>query len=161
MQVTLKGRPCQTNGTLPKVGTKAKDFTLVDKSLNEKSLKDFPGNKLILTVPSLDTGVCLTSAKKFNELAKGLTVLFVSADLPFAGARVCGSENLTHVHTLSMMANREFAADYGVLLTDGPLKGLSSRSVIALDEENKVIYTELVEEISNEPDYEKAINAFS
>lgn len=158
MEVTLKGKVCNTMGSLPKVGSTAPDFKLVDKNLKDCSLKDFPGKKLIATVPSLDTGVCLTSAKKFNEKVQGLTLLYVSADLPFAGARVCGAEGLSNIHTLSMMRSKDFAVDYGVLLVDGPLEGLCARAIFVLDENNKVLYTELVSEISEEPNYEAALS---
>lgn len=161
MEVTLKGTICNTMGTLPKIGTNAPDFKLVDKDLKEKSLKDFSGKKLIATVPSLDTGVCLTSAKKFDEKVKGFTLIYVSADLPFAGARACNVENLDNVHTLSMMRNKDFAVDYGILLVDGPLEGLCARAIFALDENNKILYSELVSEITEEPDYEAAISAVS
>ena len=161
MEVTLKGKTCNTMDDLPKVGSTAPDFKLVDKDLKECSLKDFPGKKLIATVPSLDTGVCLTSAKKFNESVKGFTLLYVSADLPFAGVRVCNAEKLTNVHTLSMMRSKAFAVEYGVLLVDGPLAGLCARAMIALDENNKVLYTELVSEITREPNYEAAISSLA
>ncbi|MCB1110078.1 MAG: thiol peroxidase [Chlamydiia bacterium] len=161
MDVTLKGTLCHTNGTLPAIGSRAPDFTLVDKDLKEKSLADFPGKKMIATVPSLDTGVCLASAKTFNEKVKAFTLLYVSADLPFAAARVCKAEGLNHVHTLSTMRHKNFAIDYGVFLIDGPLQGLCARSIIALDENNQVLYTELVPEITQEPNYEAALNALS
>jgi len=161
MEVTLKGNICNTMGTLPKVGSRAPDFKLVDKDLKERSLKDFQGKKLIAAVPSLDTGVCLTSAKKFNERIKGVTLIYISADLPFAGARVCKVENLGKVHTLSMMRNKDFAVDYGVLLVDGPLEGLCARAIFVLDENNKILYSELVSEITEEPNYEAAISAVS
>ena len=161
MEVTLKGTICNTMGTLPKVGNNAPDFKLVDKDLKEKSLKDFPGKKIIAAVPSLDTGVCLTSAKKFNKKVQSFTLIYVSADLPFAGARACSVENLDNVHTLSMMRNKDFAVDYGILLVDGPLEGLCARAIFALDENNKILYSELVSEITEEPNYEAAISAVS
>ena len=161
MEVTLKGQTCNTMGELPKVGIQAPDFSLVDQTLKTRTLNDFPGKKLIATVPSLDTGVCLTSAKTFNKKVKGFTLIYISADLPFAGARVCSSEKLENVHTLSMMRNKDFAVDYGVLLVDGPLEGLCARAMIAIDESGKILYTELVSEIAEEPNYEAAISAFS
>lgn len=161
--VTLKGSPVHTNGELPKVGTKAPNFILVDANLQEKSLNDFKGkNKIICTVPSLDTAVCALSAKRFNELSgkmQDLVVLYVSADLPFAQKRVCGADNLTNIISLSIVRSKEFAEKYGVLIVDGPLEGLTARSVLVLDKEDKVIYTELVPEIAQEPKYELAIKA--
>ena len=123
--------------------------------------KDFPGKKLIAAVPSLDTGVCLTSAKKFNQKVQNFTLIYVSADLPFAGARACNVENLDNVHTLSMMRNKDFAVDYGLLLVDGPLEGLCARAIFALDENNKILYSELVSEITEEPNYEAVTSAIS
>ena len=161
--ITLKGNTIHTSGNLPKVGSKAPDFTLIDANLQEKSLKDFKGKKKILcTVPSLDTSVCALSAKKFNEAAEkveDLVVLYVSADLPFAQKRVCGADNLTNIITLSMVRSKKFAEDYGVLITDGPLAGIAARSVIALDNDDNVVYTELVPEIAQEPNYEMALKA--
>jgi len=160
--ITLKGTPITTNGELPKVGQLAPDFELVDENLENKSLKDFPGKKKILSiVPSLDTSVCSTMAKKFNEAVKDLgdiVLLLVSADLPFAQKRFCGAEKVTYIKTLSMMRNKDFAAHYGILIQDGPLAGICARAVVVLDKENKVIYTELVPEITQEPDYNKALN---
>lgn len=161
MDVTLKGKKIHLIGELPKVGSHAPDFILVDKDLNNRSLKDFPGKKLIAAVPSLDTGVCLESARKFNKQVKGFTLLYVSADLPFAGKRACEAEKLDNVHTLSMMRNKDFAVDYGILITEGPLEGLCARSMIAIDENGKVLYTELVPEITQEPNYAAAISSFS
>jgi len=161
MEVTLKGTICNTMGTLPKIGNIAPDFKLVDKDLKERSLKDFPGKKLIAAVPSLDTSVCLTSAKKFNQKVQNFTLIYVSADLPFASARACNAQNLDNVHTLSMMRNKDFAIDYGLLLVDGPLEGLCARAIFALDESNKILYSELVSEITEEPNYEAAISAVS
>ncbi len=162
-QVTLKGNPINTNGDLPNVGSDAPDFALVDGDLNNVSLTGFSGKKKLLNiVPSLDTPVCAVSTKRFNEQAKGrddLVVLIVSADLPFAQGRFCEAESTHEVKTLSMMRSRNFAKDYGVLLVDGPLSGITARAVVILDENNKVIYTELVPEIAQEPDYDKAMQA--
>lgn len=158
--VTLKGSPIHTNGTLPEVGSSAPDFLLISTDLKTKSLIDFANKKLILSiVPSLDTPVCLTSAKQFEERLKvrnDVRVLFISADLPFAMKRACGFENLKKIETLSMMRDRKFAEDYGVLISDGPLQGISARAVVVLDENHQVVYTELVPEIAQEPNYEQA-----
>lgn len=161
--VTLQSEPINTNGELPAIGSEAPDFTLVNKQLKEISLADFGSNKKLLNiVPSLDTPVCATSTKKFNDYARDhsdTTFLIVSADLPFAQSRFCGDEGLKNVVTLSMMRSRDFARDYGVLIEDGPLASLSARAIVVLDGENKVVYTELVPEIGDEPDYVKALAA--
>ncbi len=161
--ITLKSQPIQTNGELPAVGGTAPDFHLVDKDLNDVRLDTYHGKKKLLNiVPSLDTAVCATSARKFNEYAKGrddLVVLTVSADLPFAQGRFCQSEGITNVITLSMMRSRNFAKDYGVLIQDGPLAGITARAIVALDEDNRVVYSELVPEIAQEPNYDKALAA--
>jgi len=160
-KVTLKGNPISTNGDLPKMGATAPDFVLVDKELNNRTLKDFAGKpKLLNIVPSLDTSTCSISAKKFNEAIKGhpeVTVLVISTDLPFAQSRFCSQENAENIITLSMMRNKDFARDYGVLIQDGPLAGICARSVVVLDKNNKVIYTQLVPEITTEPDYQTAL----
>ncbi|SHE23272.1 thiol peroxidase [methanotrophic endosymbiont of Bathymodiolus puteoserpentis (Logatchev)] len=152
-----------TNGELPAVGTKAPDFTLVDGRLNEVSLASYAGKKKILNiVPSLDTPVCAASARTFNEKAghlKDTVVLMVSADLPFAQSRFCESEGLTHVTPLSTFRS-SFADDYGVRLVDSMLAGLTARAVIIIDENDKVIYTELVTEITHEPDYHEVMEVF-
>ncbi len=161
--ITLKNNPIHTNGELPAVGGAAPDFHLVDKDLNDVRLADYQGKKKIINiVPSLDTSVCATSARKFNEYVKGrsdLVVLTVSADLPFAQGRFCQSESINNVITLSMMRSRNFAKDYGVLIQDGPLAGITARAIVVLDENDKVLYTELVPEIAQEPNYEKALAA--
>ena len=161
--VTLSGNPINTNGDLPDVGATAPDFKLVDKDLNDVGLDAFAGKKKILSiVPSLDTGVCATSTKVFNERIGGrddVVVLVASADLPFAQARWCGAESVDNVVTLSMMRSRNFAKDYGVLIEDGPLAGITARAVLALDADNKILHTELVPEIAQEPDYDAAIDA--
>ena len=160
-QVTLKGNPVTTNGELPKKGAKAPDFQLVDKDLNNHSLKDYAGKPLLLSiVPSLDTQTCSLMAKKFNEAIKNhpeVTALVISADLPFAQKRFCSQEHADNIITLSMMRNKDFATDYGVLIQDGPLAGLCARAVVVLDKEGKVLYTELVQEITHEPAYESAL----
>ena len=161
--VTFKGNETHTNGELPSLGSSAPNFKLVDGALNDKSLPDYAGKrKLLNIVPSLDTSVCAISAKKFNDFAKqrsDVYVLVISADLPFAQARFCGAEGVDNVVMLSMMRSRNFAKDYGVLIEDGPLAGICARAVVVLDENDKVIYTQQVPEIGEEPDYQKAIEA--
>ncbi len=159
--ITLKGNEIHTNGDLPAAGSPAPDFHLVDKDLNDVHLADYAGKKKLLNiVPSLDTPVCATSTKRFNELARDDTVmLIVSADLPFAMGRFCEAENTDRVISLSLMRSRSFAKDYGVLITDGPLAGVTARAVVVIDENDKVVYTELVPEIAQEPDYDKAMAA--
>ncbi len=161
--ITLKGTPIHTNGELPKVGGKAPDFRLADVNLNDVTLADYRGKKKLLNiVPSLDTPVCAASTKKFNEHAKDrndVVMLMISADLPFAMNRFCTSENTKNVVTLSMMRDRHFAKDYGVLIEDGSLAGITARAVVVIDENDKVVYTQLVPEIAQEPDYDKALAA--
>ena len=161
--ITLHGNPCTTNGELPAVGSDAPDFKLTDKELNDVSLANFAGKKKIISiVPSLDTGVCATSTKVFNERIGGndkAVMLIVSADLPFAQGRFCGAENTNNVITLSMMRSKNFAKDYGILIQDGPLAGITGRGVVVLDENNKVLHAQLVSEIGEEPDYDAAMNA--
>ncbi len=161
--VTLHGDEAHTNGELPAVGGAAPDFRLVDGKLNDISLADYEGKKKLLNiVPSLDTPTCATSTKKFNDHAKGrddVVMLVVSADLPFAQGRFCGAEGIDNVVPLSMMRSRNFAKDYGVLITDGPLAGITARAVVVLDENNQVAYTQLVPEIADEPDYDAALAA--
>ena len=164
-QITLQGNPVNTNGELPAVGDQAPNFKLVDQDLNDVQLDALMGRKKIIsTVPSLDTGACAKYTKRFNELASqhnDIQVLIVSADLPFAQSRFCGIEKLANVQPLSMMRSRNFAKDYGILLVDGPLAGLITRSVIAIDENNTVVYTQLLGEVSAEPDYQSAFEALS
>lgn len=161
--VTLKGNPVTLNGDLPAVGSQAPDFSLVGADLGDVSLGSFRGKrKIISIVPSLDTPTCATSTRRFNEEAGKLddtVVLVVSADLPFASKRFCTTEGLENVHTLSMMRAKHFAKDYGMLITDGPLAGITARAIVVLDESDKVLYTELVGEIGDEPDYEAALEA--
>lgn len=161
--ITLKGNPIQTIGQLPKVGETVKDFTLVKSDLSRVSLIDFKGFKMVLNIfPSLDTGTCAASVRRFNKIAGEINntkVLCISRDLPFAQARFCGAEGLTNVITLSDFATGAFGKDYGLEITTGPLKDLHSRSVIILDENYKVIYTQQVPEIVDEPDYDKALEA--
>ncbi len=160
-QVTLKGNPFQTAGELPSVGTQAPDFELVGQDLSTATLADFAGKKKVLSIfPSVDTPVCAASVRAFNKIAArtGASVLNISADLPFAFARFCGAEGLDGVESYSTFRG-SFAIDYGVLCTDGPLAGLCSRAVIVLDENGKVLYTEQVPEIAQEPNYEAALEA--
>lgn len=161
--VKLKGNPVHTNGEPPAVGHKAPSFTLVDGELKERSSREFSGKrKLIATVPSLDTPVCSLSAKKFNDAAKKhpeVMVIFISADSPFAQKRVCGAEHLQNIITLSLIRSKKFAEDLGLLITDGPLQGVIARSVFVLDGDDKILYREIVSEITHEPDYEKALQA--
>lgn len=162
-QVTLRGTPIHTNGEVPAVGAKAPDFKLVNGDLKDVSLADFRGKKKILNiVPSLDTPTCATSTRKFNKEAGSLpntVVLVVSADLPFASKRFCTTEGLQNVIPLSLMRTKAFAKDYGVLLQDGPLEGVTARAVVVLDENDKVIHRQLVPEIAQEPDYDAALKA--
>ena len=161
--VTLQGNQIHTSGELPAVGAKAPDFHLVDGKLNDVNLANYSGKKKLLNiVPSLDTPTCATSTRKFNERAgdrDDAVVLVISADLPFAQGRFCGAEGIDNVTTLSMMRNRNFAKDYGVLITDGPLAGITARAVVVMDENDKVVYTQLVPEIGDEPDYDAALAA--
>ncbi len=161
--ITLKGNPVQTSGDLPAVGQPAPDFRLVGKDLADFSLASFAGRKKVLNiVPSLDTPTCQASARRFNELASAhpdTVVLVISADLPFAQGRFCGAEGLDQVVTLAMMRGRDFAKSYGVLITDGPLEGITARAVVVLDQDNVVRHAQLVAEIAEEPDYEAALAA--
>jgi thiol peroxidase len=161
--VTLRGNPLTVNGNLPKAGETAPDFSLTAKDLKEVSLKDFAGKRKVLNiVPSLDTPTCQTSTRTFNQKASGLqntVVLVISHDLPFASNRFCTTEGLTNVVTLSTFRNRDFHGKYGVDLADGPLKGLTARAVVVLDENNKVLHSELVPEIAQEPNYDSALRA--
>lgn len=162
-KITFKGGEVNTSGELPKVGVQAPDFCLVKSDLSEASLSDFKGKKVVLNIyPSLDTGVCAASVRKFNEDAtrvENTVVLGISADLPFAAGRFCSAEGIENVISLSVFRDaNDFAKKYGVLMTDGPLKGLLARAVVVLDTEGKVIYNELVPEIIQEPDYQSSIN---
>jgi len=160
-QITFQGNPINTSGELPQVGDKAPDFILVDSQLNDISLSTFKNMyKVLNIVPSLDTPVCQKSTRVFNEKInsiKDAVVLTISADLPFAMERFCSSESLTLIKSLSMMRSRNFAKDYGVLITDGPLKGITARAIVVIDKDDNIIHTELVNEIANEPNYENAM----
>lgn len=157
-KITFKGNAVNTNSQLPAVGSKAPDFKLVGAGLNELTLADYKGKRVVLNIfPSLDTGVCATSVRQFNKWVsdkENTVVICVSKDLPFAQSRFCGAEGLNNVITASDFRYNNFATDYGVLMTDGPLAGLMARSVVAIDENGKVTYTELVPEIVQEPVYE-------
>ena len=161
--ITFKGNPIQTSGHLPDKGAFAPDFKLAKTDLSDAGLKDFAGKKKILNiVPSLDTGVCATSAKKFNEAVSALgsvVLLNVSADLPFAAGRFCESHSLKNVVALSTFRSPDFAQAYGVAIVDGPLAGLTARAVVVLDAANQVLHAELVPEIAQEPDYAAALAA--
>ena len=161
--ITFKGTPIQTSGALPAKGSQAPDFQLTRTDLTDVSLKDYSGKKKILNiVPSLDTGVCAMSAKKFNEAASqlsGTVLLNISADLPFAAGRFCESFSLKNVVALSTFRSPDFAKAYGVAILDGPLAGLTARAVVVLDAQDKVLYTESVPEIAQEPDYADALAA--
>ena len=161
--VTLGGNPITVAGTFPQKGQSAPDFKLVGKDLKDVSLKDFAGKRKVLNiVPSLDTAICATSTRKFNERAAGLgnTVVFsISADLPFAMGRFCTTEGIENVVPLSVMRGRDFLNNYGVEIMDGPLAGVAARAVVVLDENNKVLHSQLVPEIKTEPDYDAALAA--
>jgi thiol peroxidase len=161
-QITLKGDPIHTIGELPKVGDKAPDFLLTKTDLSDISLKDVSGKKVILNIfPSIDTPVCSLSVTRFNkEISKfdNALVIGASMDLPFAHARFCEAEGLKNVITASELRNREFGSNYGVRMVDGPLAGLFARAIVVIDESSKVIYTQLVPEIADEPDYDRALN---
>lgn len=160
-QTAFKGDPVQLCGNLPPVGTIAPGFTLVKSDLTEVTLSQFAGKTVILNIfPSIDTPVCAISVKKFNteiENTEGAVVLCISADLPFAHGRFCGAEGLDRVITASTFRSPEFGDDYGMRITEGPLAGLMARALVVIDGRGKVVYTQLVDEISNEPDYEKAM----
>ena len=162
-KVTLEGNEFNTNGDLPTVGSAAPDFKLTTGELSDVTLADYKGKKKLLNiVGSLDTSTCVISARKFNDYAKehaDTVILVISADLPFAQGRVCTGEKLDNVIPLSMMRDKNFANDYGNLIQDGPITGLISRSVVVLDENDKVVYTQLVPEFTNEPDYDSALKA--
>ncbi|WP_407404837.1 thiol peroxidase [Chryseobacterium sp.] len=158
--IKLKGNPVQTIGELPSVGSLAKEFTMVATDLSEKHLADYTGRKIILNIfPSIDTGICAASARTFNEKANTIentVIINVSRDLPFALNRFCAAEGLENVEVLSDFRGN-FGEDYGVTIEDSPMKGLLSRAVVVLDEKGNVLYTEQVSDITQEPNYEKAL----
>lgn len=165
MNLTFKGTPCHTSGDLPARNTTAPHFRLVNADLGDVTLHEFHGKrKLIATVPSLDTGVCSTMTKRLNDHAKKHhkgVILVVSADLPFAQKRFCGLEGVHDLKVLSMMRDKEFAKSYGLLIVDGLLAGLIARSLIVVDEKDRIVYTQLVSEITQEPQYEEALHLLS
>ncbi len=160
-KITLHGNEINTNGDLPVIGEQAPAFSLVNGELVDVGLEDFSGKKKVLNiVPSLDTPTCALSTKKFNDSAasrEGTVFLMISADLPFAMSRFCSAEGTDNVVSLSMMRSRNFAKDYGVLIEDGPLAGITARAIVVIDENDKVIHTELVSEIADEPNYNAAL----
>jgi thiol peroxidase len=159
--ITLEGNSINTNGDLPAVGSVAPDFSLTTGDLTDVSVANYPGKKKLLNiVPSLDTDICATSTITFNQAMANkdnAVALVISSDLPFAQGRFCSTKGIENIITLSMMRNRNFAKDYGILIEDGPLAGICARAVVVLDETNHVIYTQLVPEIVQEPDYEAAL----
>lgn len=163
--VTLKGNPIQVHGDLPAKGSDAPGFRLVGGDLKDITLHDFAGKRKVLNIfPSVDTPTCATSVRKFNEKVgslKDTVVLCISADLPFAQGRFCGAEGLKNVVNASLMRGRNFAKDYGVLIENSPFAGLTARAVVVLDADNKVLHTELVAEIADEPNYDAALAALS
>jgi len=163
--ITHRGNPVHTIGELPAVGSQAPDFRLTDENLHDVSLADFKGKKILLNIfPSIDTPTCAMSTRKFNEYAAkhpNAVIIMVSADLPFAQQHFCSAENTHNVRTLSMMRDRNFAKDYGVLLLDGLYRGITARAIAVIDENGKVVYTELVPEIRQEPNYEAALAALT
>lgn len=160
-EITFKGNPIHTNGQLPSVGEQAPPFKLTGADLKEVSLEDFDGHKVVLNiVPSIDTGICAMSARRFNQEAAqlgGAKVLTISQDLPFAMHRFCAAEGIADVIMLSGFRNPSFGQAYGVTMSEGPLRGLYSRAVVVLDARHRVVYTEQVPEIAQEPDYEAAL----
>ncbi|NDV68447.1 thiol peroxidase [Dysgonomonas sp. 25] len=162
-KITFKGTDIHTNGELPQMKTIAPDFTLVKSDLLEVSLRDLKGKNVILNIfPSLDTAVCAASVRKFNSEAAKLSntvVLAISADLPFASGRFCTTEGIENVVPASVFRNPEFAQKYGVLMTDGSLKGLLARAVVIVNPQGEIIYEELVPEVTQEPDYKAAISS--
>lgn len=161
--VHFQGNPVSVDGQIPGPGQSAKPFTLVAKDLADVSLSQYAGKRKVLNIfPSIDTGVCAASVRKFNQLANDLdntVVLCISADLPFAQSRFCGSDGLSNVVTLSTLRGGEFKKDYGVAISEGPLAGLTARAVVVLDEQDNVLYSELVNEITTEPNYDAALAA--
>jgi thioredoxin-dependent peroxiredoxin len=161
--ITLKGTEIHTCGELPAVGTEAPDFLLTGADLGDFRLASFAGKvKILNIVPSLDTGVCAASARKFEQEVKdlaGVVVLTVSKDLPFAQRRFCQAEGIDTVIALSQLRNEEFGKAYGATIVDGPMAGLLSRAIVVLGRDDKVVYTEQVPEIAQEPKYDKALNA--
>lgn len=161
--VTLEGKAIKIAGALPARGEKAPDFTLTDGSLEDVSLKDYKGKRVVLNIfPSLDTDVCASSVKQFEKRVlelENVQILSISKDLPFAQQRFCINENIEKVKILSGFRNSDFGKEYGVEIMDGPIKGLYSRAVVVMDEEGTVLYREQVPEISQEPQYQAALDS--
>jgi thioredoxin-dependent peroxiredoxin len=162
-KILFKGAEVNTNGDLPKVGSVAPNFTLVNTGLADVSLADYKGKNVVLSInPSLDTSVCAATARKFNTTLSQLdntVVLYITKDLPFAHNRFCTTEGIQHVVTLSDYRNLDFASAYGVLVQDGPLKGLMARAIVVINSQGVVTYTEMVPEITTEPNYDNVIAA--
>jgi thiol peroxidase len=162
-KITLKGNPANTTGTQPATGSKAPEFTLVKTDLSDLSLSELKGKKVVLSIsPSLDTSICATSVRKFNKIVsemKNTVVLAITRDLPFASARFCTAEGITNVITLSGFRNSAFGKSYGVEIIDGAFEGLYARSLVVIDEKGIVSHSQLVPEIAQEPDYDKALAA--
>jgi thiol peroxidase len=162
-EVKLRGNPVAVEGTFPGIGSHAPAFSLVAKDLSDVSLASLAGKRKVLNIfPSVDTPTCAASVRHFNEAASRLdntVVLCISADLPFAQSRFCGAEGLDNVVTLSTMRGHEFIRNYGVALASGPLAGLTARAVVVLDEQDKILHTELVGEIADEPNYDAVLAA--
>lgn len=162
-QITLKGNPISTIGNLPETGSEAPDFSLVKNDLSVADLSEYKGKNVILNIfPSIDTGTCAASVRRFNQEASNLentVVLCISKDLPFAQARFCGAEGIDNVYTLSDFRTGDFGKKYGVEIIDGPLAGLASRAVVVVDADGKVKYTQQVPEIVDEPDYDTVLSA--
>jgi thiol peroxidase len=161
--ITLRNAPIRLSGELPEIGTIAPDFELIDADMREVSLKDFAGSRVVLNVfPSIDTSTCATSVRKFNERASGLyntKVLCISRDLPFAQKRFCGAEGIENVVNLSDFKDGSFGRAYGIEMLDGKLSGLHARAVIVLDQSHKIVHTELIAELADEPNYNAALAA--
>jgi thioredoxin-dependent peroxiredoxin len=164
-QITLRGNPVNTAGTVPTAGTDAPDFTLTGSDLSSVTKADFAGKNVVLNIfPSVDTPTCATSIRTFNERAAGMddtVVLCVSADLPFAQGRFCGAEGIENVSTASTFKNPEFLEAYGVAMSNGKLEGLCARAVVVMNAEGRVVHSELVAEIANEPNYDAALGALA
>ena len=162
-KITLRGNPINTSGSLPEKGSKAPAFSLVKSDLSTLTLDELSGKRVILNIsPSLDTGICATSVRKFNVVAAGMentVVIAITKDLPFAHGRFCSTEGINNVTTLSGFRDTAFGKAYGVDILDGPMAGLYARSIVVIDEKGKVVYTELVPEIVQEPDYDSALAA--
>ncbi|MEM7082604.1 MAG: thiol peroxidase [Pseudomonadota bacterium] len=162
-QVTLKGNPVNVVGKMPEIGSRAPELRLTNTELRDVGLTEWSGKRKLLSIfPSIDTGVCALSTRTFNDYARendDIVMLMISGDLPFAHERFCGTEDIQNVIPLSTMRNQNFAKDYGVLMEDGPLEGLTARAIVVLDEHNTVVHTELVDEISAEPNYQAALRA--